>query len=445
MNDIGKILPIEGYRVLLKGSLPFDYSKSLTHLYQPLIGIQAISLYQTLMNERDFQQDATAQTHHTLMNYMNLPLDAIYRARRMLEGVGLLKTFQQSGEHKTYTYVLQSPFAPVEFFADDMLTQLLYHHIGQAKFDMLKAHFRLPATEKGTNITASFNEVFQTFQPNTTGLDITDNDQAPEEAIPSIDFSWMEQMLKSRMIPVKNVLTTANKRLMSQMMTLYGLAEFEVEKAVLWALTEENILDSKEFKEACHDLFQTSHQEATIKLMERNDMPATDTDDQSTTKEEQLMKKMENISPKQLLEDLSSGGQASGQDLKVIRDVMTTQGLPSPVMNILIHYVLLQSDMKLSKAYMETIASHWSRANLKTAREAMAFAKKQKTQYQQRQTKRKNNRKPAAKEVVPDWFKERKKQKPEPRRNNQDTHQNDAEFAALLREFSNGHNNHSQG
>ncbi|SFB24608.1 replicative DNA helicase loader DnaB [Lentibacillus halodurans] len=439
MKDIAKILPVEGYRVLLRGSLPFDYTTSLTHLYQPLIGIHAVSLYQTLLNELDFQRNTVFQTHHTLMNYMDLQLNDIYRARLKLEGIGLLKTYQQqSNDHRAYTYELQCVFSPVEFFADDMLTQLLYHHIGQDKFEMLQEHFQLQTNEKGTNITAAFNEVFQTFQPHTTGLDITAGNQQAEENIPSIDFSWMEQMLASRMIPVKKVLTTANKRLIPQMMELYDLAEYEVEKAVLWALTDENTLDPKEFKEACHDLFQSKHQQAAIRLTEKTEQAGVEPEYQPTTKEEQLILKLEKISPKQLLEDLSNGGQASGQDLKMIREVMTTQGLPSPVMNVLIHYVLLQSDMKLSKAYMETIASHWSRANLKTAREAMAFAKNQKSQSQQREKKRQNYRKPASKEVVPDWFKERKKKKPEVPQHNPDTEQNNEEFAALLREFKNG-------
>ncbi|SFD60070.1 replicative DNA helicase loader DnaB [Lentibacillus persicus] len=448
MRDIGKILPIEGYRVTFKGSLPVDYTTSLTHLYQPLIGVRAISLYQTLINELAFQKGSAAQTHHTLMNYMNLPLDQIYRSRIKLEGIGLLKTFEQkTDENGTYTYELLPPFAPAEFFADDMLAQLLYHHIGESKFQVLKEHFHSYGFDKGTNITASFNEVFQTFQPDTNHLPDSEapgSGQLTEDSYPSIDFTWMEQTLQQQMIPVKKVLTAVNKRLISQMMNLYGLAEFEVEKAVLWALTEENTLSVSEFKEACHDLFQSKHNEPSIRLTEKNvnseqnTNEAHEPDYKPTTKEEQLILKLENISPRQLLEDLSSGGQASGQDLKMIREVMTTQGLPSPVMNVLIHYVLLQSDMKLSKAYMETIASHWSRANLQTARDAMAFAKNQKAQYQERKNNPKNPRKPVSKEVVPDWFKERKKKKAETTQNSPNTAQRNEEFAALLREFSNG-------
>src|SRR5690625_6302426 len=80
------------------------------------------------------------------------------------------------------------------------------------------------------------------------------------------------------------------------------------------------------------------------------------------------------MSPRQLLEDLSNGSKASERDLKIIRDVMVAQNLPRPVMNVLVHYALMQSNMKLSKPYLETIASHWSRANLSSDKEAMEFA-----------------------------------------------------------------------
>src|SRR5699024_12866037 len=67
----------------------------------------------------------------------------------------------------------------------------------------------------------------------------------------------------------------------------------------------------------------------------------------SITKEEELLIHFETMSPRQILEDYSSGHQAAEQDVKLIRDVMTSQGLSIPVMNVLTHYVLLQSDMKL--------------------------------------------------------------------------------------------------
>src|SRR5699024_6400980 len=227
-----------------------------------------------------------------------------------------------------------------------MLTQLLYHHLGETKFDMLKQFYAQQGMkELGTNITASFEDVFQTFQPsfamkepmennqedpspNINMIDFTwmeqmlkqsmipltkvltenkkkpikNNQKDPSPNINMIDFTWMEQMLKQRMVPVTKVLTENNRKLISQMMLLYGLAAHEMEKAVLWALTEENTLDNEELKAACHDLFKTENHKTPVQLTERINQPKQPTNKKPATKEEQLIYELETISPKQLLE-----------------------------------------------------------------------------------------------------------------------------------------------
>ncbi|MCM3400210.1 replication initiation and membrane attachment family protein [Oceanobacillus profundus] len=445
MNFIGQILPVDGYIVSQKETLPVDYAKSLTHLYQPLLGIKAVALYQTLLHDIDLNQEQAPQTHHTLMNYLDLPLDEIFQARLKLEGIGLLKTYKQNWESSDlYTYELQSPFAPSNFFKDAMLSQLLYHHLGDQKFELLKNYYGRQTTPGyGVNITAAFSEVFQTFTPSAEILEVDDNRGAePKEDTETTDFTWIEQMLKQRMVPHAKVLTTENRRLISQMMVLYELDTHEIDKSLLWALNDENRLDTEEFKTACHDLFKAKNNQKPIRLAKKVDVSETkQISDKPKTKEEILVERLETMSPKQLLEDLSNGNHASEQDMKAIRDVMTTQGLPGPVMNVLIHYVLLQTNMKLSKAYLEKIASHWSRANIQTAKEAMVFAKKEQASFQNA-VKRKTayNKKPVSKEVIPDWFKDRKhKQETQPAANqNVVMTEEQKRIAARLRQYSNG-------
>lgn len=145
-------------------------------------------------------------------------------------------------------------------------------------------------------------------------------------------------------------------------MTLYELENNEIDKSILWSITEDNRLDTEEFKTACNDLFKAKQQsKATVKKVNPPTFSKKKTTTGPKTKEEMLVQELESISPKKLLEDLSSGNNASQQDLKAINEVnevMAKQGLPAPVMNVLIHYVLLQSNMKLSKSYLEKIASH---------------------------------------------------------------------------------------
>lgn len=461
MNYIGKILPVEGYYVRLDGDLAVNYHLSLTHLYQPLVGMQAVMLYHTLLNDINLQREHTVQTHHTLMNYLNSPLDTIYKARLKLEGIGLLKTYvTEKNDIKTYTYALQSPFSPRNFFKDTMLYELLYHHLGELKFNTLKNYFTPTLTEESMEheITASFTDVFETFQPTLATENVSKDDEveiSKHSTRPmkdeGIDFSWIELMLKQRMIPVHKVLTRDNKKLIADMMFLYDLPSHDIEKSILWALTDENVLDVEEFKAACHDLFKTTHN-TPIRLVpayEQSEQTQQKASKAPETMEEQLIREFETISPKQLLEDLSSGHQASERELKMIRDVMTNHGLEPAVMNVLIHYVLMQSNMKLSKPYLETIATHWSRARIKTAKEAMEFAKKEIDKARKRKEKRRSH-KQAHQEVIPDWFKDREKQQKKLTKNKSspqqtiDEEKEKEEILALLRKHS-SKNNHVQG
>lgn len=442
MKFIGEIFPVDGYFVILSEELPENYMKALTHLYQPLIGIHAIALYQTLVNEIDIQENASIQTHHTLMNYLNLPLNELYKARLQLEGIGLLKTFENKREENNYyTYELQSPFAPNEFFKDAMLSELLYHHIGKSKYQLLRRHYLKKVTRnEGTEITASFKDVFQTFKPSLGHSEqIIKKKKEVNKHVDMIDFSWMEIVLKQRMIPAEQVLTKENKKLISEMTFLYNLDTIDVEKAILWALTDENKLDAEEFRSACHDVYKKSEHHDTIELVAKNPINIPDKQEENIqlTREEQLLRQFESISPKQLLEDLSSGNQASDRELKMISDIMVKQGLPAPVMNVLIHYVLIQSNMKLSKAYLETIASHWSRAGLKTAQEAMNFAKTEIRKFQKNESRRTNYRKQTSKEVIPEWFKNRKNQTNNNEKADPQAEKKRQELADLIKEFAN--------
>lgn len=406
MQYLGKILPVDGYEVRLASSLPTDYLHSLHHLYQPLIGIEAISLYQTLLLQLEVQAEVSIQTHHTLMNYLNLPLDKIYEARLKLEGIGLLKTYRFESDDRVYfTYELQAPFSPRQFFADMMLSELLYRQLGKSRFSLLK-HYYTKTEERdiGKDITASFGDVFETFQSQAPIHTPARPEKSPSIPIKAVDFSILEQTLKRKMIPVNKVLTETNKKAIVQLMQLYELETYEVENALLWALTDENTLDIEQLRAACHDLFRAKHNVTDVKLSVKKESERTE--QKQLSKEERLIATFESITPKQLLEDLSAGHNASEQDMKLISEIMLKQGLPNPVMNVLIHYVLLQSNMKLSKPYLEKIASHWSRAKLKTAKEAMEFARKQaEPQVKQQRNYRKKN---GTKEVIPEWFKERK-------------------------------------
>lgn len=448
VNYFGELLPVDRFRVTLNVSLPHNYEASLHHLYQPLLGLEAINLYELLIVEAKLMKHLSLekQTHHTLMTQLNIPLANIYKARLKLEAIGLIKTYKiESDSEKLYTYEVIPPFAPEEFFNDIMLTELLHRHVGKDRFLQLKKLYDQDSERnKGNEITKTFNEVFQTYEPksNLTETSPKKVQTKPEIALVPLDFHIITSALQQRNLPVSRILTDTNKRIITQLANLYDLETYEVEKAIIWALTDEHYLDIEQLKAACHDFFNNKQNKSNVKLSVNMNDKRTNVknSNKKESKIEQLIERFETITPKQLLEDLSGGNQASEQDLKMIREIMVSQGLPTPVMNVLIHFTLLNTNMQLSRPYIEKIASHWSRAKLKTAREAVQFALQQITEPKQTNNKR-NYRRPQPKnnEIIPDWFYEREQQKEAKQEKSLSKQEQQAqkELAAILKKYDN--------
>lgn len=433
--NIGKLLPVDGFTLNIPHSMPMDVTTALSHLYQPIIGVAAVSLYNTLLSEYDIQPPGDrVRTHHLLMNYLHMPLDDIYDARKKLEAIGLLRTFASYEAHQTvYSYVLLKPFTPNEFFEDDMLSLLLYHHLGQDKYERLRhsLYQQSKIDIHAKEVTSSFEEVFSMHHLSSDQLPADTQQQEDNRVVSTgakganvqeevVDYDWLFQSLQERMLPAEEILSHKHRKVLTQLSLLYNLATYEIEKAILWSLNDQNELIISEMKEACHDLFQnkpTGPKQTNQNVTEQrerlvtNDQADSDGANKTSNKEEALINQLQQISPRELLVDLSEGAEPPEKDIKMIRDIMTQQGLSPGVMNVLIYYVLLKTDMKLSKPYMETIAGHWARLQIKTVSQAMEVAKKENRKYQQWATKKKAGyRKPQKQEVLPEWFKNQKAQ-----------------------------------
>lgn len=450
MNLIGKLLPIHGYYVKTPDDLPLNYNISLSHLYQPLVGMQAIMLYQTLLNEGRLHTENRIRTHHTLMNYLNSSLDIIYEERLKLEAIGLLKTFDvTNSEEKIFNYQLQSPFTPKQFFQDPMLSELLYHHLGEKLFSSLKEQLIIKdaVSMNQIEVTAKFSDVFTTVKPTIQQEDDIQTTQSSRDQLENNeeDFSFIKMSLQRRLIQPEQVLTPKNRRLIFDMMRLYHLSELDIEKCVLWALREDHTLDEEEFKAACHDIFKTERNALIQLQLNKEQAPSSNHQvhqpKNNQPAKERLCELLETISIRQLLEGFTDG-EASEKDLKMIGEIMRTHQLKPAVMNVLVHYVLTQSNKKLSREYLETIASHWARLSLKTAKDAMDFVQSEINQARQRKYKRRPRQK-KQQEVIPEWFKEQKKERRKATNKQQKTLDKD-EILALFHKHS-SENNKKQG
>ncbi len=99
------------------------------------------------------------------------------------------------------------------------------------------------------------------------------------------------------------------------------------------------------------------------------------------TKREKLVEYFKGVTPEELLMDMQEGSKPIEADLKLIQEIREI-GLSNEAINVLIHYILIKSNMKLNKNYALKIASHWNRKRVTTADEAMKLAKQEHEIYE---------------------------------------------------------------
>jgi replication initiation and membrane attachment protein len=423
-----ELVPIDQFTVVADGLLHEYDRKVLTFLYQPLIGSACFSLYMTLWAESENKLSPELSTHHLLMNLLGMNLDSIYEARLKLEGIGLLKTYVKTAEQKrSFIYELRPPLTPEEFFKDGMLNVYLYQMIGKNHFSRLKRFFSVQTAPKDdyVDVTRSFQDVFESAVPgNLQNRQMTKPDTMHQflgryDVKPiqidqtAFDFELLMAGLNESLIPKKAV-NQKVKDAISNLAFLYDIDAIQMKKFLLDAFNpSEDEIDVEELRKAARNWYQFVNYDDLPSLIERTQPLRYQVQLQEPkTPEEKLIRYFETASPLKVLVDRSNGGEPAASDLQVIEGLMINQNLPPGVVNVLIDFVLLKTDMKLTKNYVEKIGSQWARKKVKTVKEAMELAKHEHeantVSAGAKNKNRPSNQKPLRTEALPDWFDEDK-------------------------------------
>ncbi|GIN22105.1 MAG TPA: Replication initiation and membrane attachment protein [Bacillus bacterium] len=422
-----EVQPIDSFYAVMNGRICDHDKKVISFLYQPLMGMACTNLYTTLAYMVEENRLWSEEwNHYHLMELLGLNLDDIYQARLKLEGMGLLRTFiKEAADQRVYIYELQPPLSAEQFFTDGMLNIYLYQKVGQTHFLKLKRAFSDSAINKEefAEVTRSFQDVYTSMSihtlKNLEGQEYSSPDSNMryihrEKAEPihistdSFNFDLLLSGLTTAMVPRK-AFTSTVKDTIIKLSFLYSINEIDMQKVVLSSMTPDDKIDLDELRKAARDWYQMENDDQLPQLVNRKQpVMYRENDGAGVSKESKLIFYLETTSPRQLLIDLSEGAQPAMSDLTAVEEIMLGQQLEPGVMNVLIHYVMLKTDMKLSKNYMEKIASHWARKKIKTVKAAMELAKSEHRQYQtwaneknERSQKRKT---PIRTEKLPDWF-----------------------------------------
>lgn len=351
-----------------------DY-QVLTLLYQPIIGQKALSLYCTLLNLVDRQRMVSEEyLHSDLESLLDMDISSIEEERYKLEAIGLLVTFFTSD---CFTYEIKMPLSARSFVNDGVMGEYLISNITKTRFKKIIKIFKVKQTNKKQkyNISKAFNEVFPTidktykedYEP---GLISGKSLNFRQLNGHDLDWRFLADSISKEILDVQQ-LTEAMKNKILSLSYVYDLDEIEIKEVLIQSLNDDQIVNIEELARKARHFFEKRQTEAKKNTknhhkIHQNKRPL----DPKDTEEY-----FENISPKNLLEELGDGVVLSS-DLLIAERLMDEVGLTPGVINVLLAHIYKQKENKLpGYAYFQKVGLSWKRNKIESVKIALDYIK----------------------------------------------------------------------
>lgn len=406
MKEIN-ILPADTFIVVNRTILSENDRKIISMLYQPIIGSIATSLYYTLWADLDKAEILSSEyTHHHLMSSLRIKMEHIVIARKKLEAVGLVKTYVKKSDVNSFVYELFSPISASEFFNHPILNIVLYNNIGKKEYENLLKYFKVPRINLSSyeDITSSFDSVFDSA-PGTVydnlNEDLRVNKTGDIKIDKMFDFDLLISSVPSGVITNKTF-SKEVKELINNLSFVYNLDEMEMKSSILSSIKENGLIDKVALRKNVKNYYKFSNENKLPKLVYKSQPEYLKSPVGSESKRAKMIYVFENTSPYNFLRGRSNGAKPSTRDLGILESLLNDFKLNPGVVNVLIDYVLKINNKKLTKNFLEAIASQWKRLNIETVEEAMKAAEKEYKKMKKLNEMPKGQS--MGKENLPEWF-----------------------------------------
>ncbi len=368
------------YEIRFASTISDSDRKVLIDLYQPIVGPVAISLFFKFWSDAQTDQEKGFYSIDKLITYLRITSDALLNGRRLLEAMGLMKTYVKviSEERKTYMFCLYAPKQPKEFFNDLFFKELLVKYIGEKDVQRLASFYKnkIDLTEF-KDITTKFGEVFYT--------DINNFKNSIPSSIPtlvgreegsvytSFDIGKFLSLLASKNIK-DNFLTKEEMEKISKIATIYGsnedtLAEYFENYINFYSEKGERV----QFDKLMETLKNVNNYST---IMPKKEKVKAHNIEASDGKYKKMIQLMETCPPAKYLSLLQNNTAPSSADLTLVSTLATSYNLSNGVINALINYVLQVKDNTLPKNYVEKIAASLVREGVTTVIETLNYLNK---------------------------------------------------------------------
>ena len=397
------LMPLDTFNVINHSYLNDNDRKLLIMLYEPIVGVVGINLYFNLWTflDREIVLSET-YTHKDLITNMGVTLKEISDAREKLEGLGLLKVYLKEGEINNYIYELNAPLSASDFFANPLLASVLYTSVGSFNYKRIKEFFKFPKInlKEYTNITESFTDVFESVSMvETDNSEIIKKNYAKVGIESELDIEEIISMIPDLMLNHTKV-TESTKELILKLSFVYNFDSNKTIEVIKGSINDKHSIDKEKLKINYRNLYQFENDGKLPSIIFKCQPDYLKKEIKDSSKKSKVIYQFENLSPYRFICMKSKTEKPTKAEINILEMLLVDIGLKPGVVNVLIDYVLKINDNKLTKNFVEAIASQWKRSNIETVEQAMEISKqefKKKDAYKKEVVGKKEENKP-------EWF-----------------------------------------
>ncbi len=359
-------------------SLSSDDVSTLSLLYAPLIGSEAIMLYfsfQALLERNNLKSEA--YLHQEIFDLFSLTEKKFLKARYQLEGIGLLSTYEGV---EALIYVICPPLSPKNFIKDATLGLYLQSKIGKELADKVYQHFKIEKIDKSQykNITKGFEEVYTSVLNEDVGFSkfqyILGRKPIANIKLKNKNFDF-EQFQKEINLDLLEMGIT--KQFQDQILNIafvYAFDELQMSSLFNESINRSGFFDYRLLKKKANILYSYLHHMDAPKLITKED----------TIENADLISYLDEASPAEILSNIMPN--FPPKYLNSIEEIYATIDLPRGVLNCMIIKVLKEKSGELpALAYFKKMSETWIERNIFTTRDAIQYS----TTFETPETKKK--------------------------------------------------------
>jgi len=356
--------------------------KTLTLLYQPIIGSQSVMLYLTILNLLDKQAGFKELYVRTLADLLNCNIAQLSAFKDRLEGIGLLKTYQKN---EIFLLCLNPPMTAKDFLTGGVLGELLYRSLGDLEFNALVENFHLKQIDRKNyqEVTKTFDQVFEVEEnldsPKIKGF-IADKKQNKSLVVQYTGFDYQAFLNDLPKKPLKSSLKSFEKQLI-EIAYLYSLNQEDMTKLILPYLNEE--INFKDLTEDARSFYEA-------KMLKTQDKTQTNS----------AFDTIKNLNMRDLLFHQMSR-EPLIQELEMIKNLVKSNLISEETINFMILFILKKkSNVLPNYKYLEIVAKDWQTKGINSAISAHEYLM---SEYE---VKKNNRQAPKKKTEEAPWLKE---------------------------------------